>query len=111
MKLHGFALEAVCLFVAAPRLCTREPDLGRQIENEGDVRLEIADRDALESIDERRINIAERALIDPRRIHKTIADHPAATFKRRLDGVADVVVTRCCEQDCLGMRSEWFGRA
>ena len=60
-------------FAAAPRRRAREPFLGRQIEHQREIGPDLADRDALEAGDQRRIELARRALIGARRIGETIA--------------------------------------
>ncbi len=71
-----FGLEPVRNGIAAPRMRAGKADLRRQVENEGQVGLGSPDSELLKTLDERQINLADDALIDPRGIKKAVADHP-----------------------------------
>src|SRR4029077_8055666 len=71
-----FRLEAVRHALAAALLRARKAHLRRHVENESEIRLEVADSDPLKSADETRIEMAELALIDSGRIDEAVADHP-----------------------------------
>ena len=73
MESGALALEPVRLLpFAASRRGARQPFFHRQIEDEREIGPDIADGDALKAGDQRRIELARRALIGPRRIGETI---------------------------------------
>jgi len=106
MELEILPLEPVRCAAAAPRGSALQADLDRQVEDDGEIRLEIADRDPLHRVDERGRHAAETALIGPRRVGETIAQHPCAPIERGLDQCADMVVARGGKQQRLGLGSE-----
>ena len=66
----------------------------RHIENERKVGFQIANRHTFHCAEQLRIDFAEFALIDARRIREPVAQHPRPRFKRRLDNLIDVVIAR-----------------
>ena len=106
-----FRLEAVRHALAAALVRARKAHLRRHVENESEIRLEIADGDPFEGADETRIEMAERALIDSGRVDKAVADHPHALRQRGLDRVAHVIAAGSGEQQCLGLHPERLGHA
>src|SRR3984885_16084347 len=101
-----FGLEAVRRRLAAALSGARHPDFDRNIEHDGEIGHQIADGDALEASDQTMIDLPENALIDARRIDKTVADHPFAGFERRQNGALDMIVARRGEQHRLDVRPE-----
>ena len=89
----------------------RHADVDRDIEHDGEIGHQVADGHALESADQAMIHCAENALIDARRIHKAIADHPFAGFERRQDRALHMIVARGGKQHGLDIRPERLGRA
>ena len=86
-----FSLEPVGHSAAPPLVGTCKSNFGRNIENEGEVGLEVTDSYAFKGADEKRIKAPEGSLVDSRGIDKSIADNPRTLRERRLDGVAHVV--------------------
>ena len=76
MELEVFGLEAVGRAAAAPRRRALQADLDGNVEDDGQVRLEIADGDALHRIEHARRDLAQPALIGARRIREAVAQHP-----------------------------------
>ena len=62
-----------------------QPDLGRHVEDEGQVRLRRVDDDPLEARQELRLEPAVAALVGPRRIGEAVAQHEGAALERRAD--------------------------
>src|SRR5262249_61031100 len=81
-----FRLEAVGHALAASLVGAGKAHLRRHVENEGEIRLEVAGGDPFEGADETRIEMAERTLIDSGRVDETVADHPQALHERGFDG-------------------------
>ena len=75
------------------------------------LRRKIADRDPLKPFDQAQVDPAQNALIDPRRIHKAVADDPLAGRQRRQDRALHVVVAGGGKQHRLHLRPEWLCRA
>src|SRR4051794_35495238 len=98
MEAELLALEPVRRAAAAARGGALEADLDGQIQDDGKVGPEIADRHPLHCIDEADRHAAEATLIGPRRIRETVAQHPNALPERRLDHCADMVVAGGCEK-------------
>src|SRR5262245_56072995 len=109
MEGNRFLLEAVGHLLAAPLAGACKSNFGRDIENEGEVGLEVADAYAFKRADEKRIKAPESALVDSRGVDKSIADNPRALRKRGLDGAAHVVATGSGEQQRFGFYAERLG--
>ncbi len=73
MKPDVFRLEAVGRAAAAPRGRALHADFDGDIEDEGQVRFEIADGDPLHRVEHGGRDLAEAALIGARRIRKPVA--------------------------------------
>ena len=111
MKFHVLRLEAVGLGLAAAQFYAFEAELDRHVEHQSEVGREIADRHALEALDQPLIDLAEDALIDARGIGEAVADHPFAGIERRQDRASHVIVARRRKQHRLDVRAEWLCRA
>ncbi|MNX97915.1 hypothetical protein D3C86_1302980 [compost metagenome] len=64
----------------------------------------------MQGLDEFRLQIAGRALINPRRIEKPVAEHDLAARERRANDLFDMVVAGSRKQDCFHAHAEGFGR-
>src|SRR5262249_13256456 len=109
MKLQIFRLEAIDAVPAPPRRRALEAELGGNVENERDVRPRIAHGDALQALDHARIDVAERALVNPGGVGEAVADDPASGPERGPDELAQVIVTGGGEQNRLRVRTERLG--
>ncbi len=76
MKFYVFGFESVRRAATAAGGGALHPDLHRDVENNRQVGLEIADRDPLHRIENRRRDMAQPALIHPGRVRKPVAQHP-----------------------------------
>ena len=86
-------------------------DLDRDIENDGQIRLEIADGHPLHRIEDRGSDLPQPALIRPRRIRKAVAQHPKSLIERGLDDSAHMVVARGCKQQRFRVRAQQLAHA
>src|ERR1700687_4857768 len=86
---------------AAALLRALHADLFRDVENNGQIGLEIADGYPLHRIQNRRRDLPQAALIGTRRIRKAVTQHPYSLIERRLDDGAAMVVARGCKQQRL----------
>src|SRR5215213_7225768 len=91
---------------ASSRRGPGQPDLGRHVEDEGQVRLRRVDDDALEARQELRLEPAVAALVGARRIGEAVAQHEGAALKRRADLRLEMVAPRRREQKRLGEPAE-----
>src|SRR3954468_4120590 len=91
MRGEGFRLEAVRRGLAAPLARACKTNFGRDIEHEGQIRLEIGHSDPFKRVDESRIDMAQRTLIDPCGVDKTVANNPGTARQGRLYGSAHVI--------------------
>ena len=91
MKFRALGFKAIRRAFAAACRRALARHIDRYVEHEGQIGSEIADGDPLQSLDQPLVDIAERALIDTRGVGETVAHHPFAGGKRRLDGAADMV--------------------
>ena len=107
VKLDVFGLEAVGRAAAAAGGRALHAYLDGHIEDDGQVRLEIADGDPLHRIENRRAaRCPSLTLIGPGRIRETVAQHPVPWLERRLDHGADMVVAGRRKQQRLGVRPQ-----
>jgi hypothetical protein len=106
MQHQLLAFEAVRRAPATPLGGALKPLLGGNVENEGDVRQQPADREPLQGVDQGLRHTGRRPLIGARRIEEAVAHHPLAVEKRLPDGVLDVIASRHREQQGLGERTE-----
>ena len=94
VKADVFRFEPVGGAAAAPGGGALETDFHRHVQDHGEVRFQVADRDPLHRIEKLLRHMPERALIDPRRIRKAVAEHPCALLERGLDHGARMVIAR-----------------
>src|SRR4029078_3214408 len=102
MKPEVFGLETIGCAAATPCRSALQPYLDRDVENDSQVRLEIADGDALHRIEHTGRDLPQPALISARRIRKTVAEYPEAAAERRLNDGTHMVVASGREQQRLG---------
>src|SRR6516225_11546322 len=92
MKAEILGLEPIRRLAPAPGSRAFQSDLHGNVENDGQVRLQIADRDALHGVEKAGRDIAEPALIGPRGIEETVAQYPGALAQRRENDRAHMIV-------------------
>ena len=80
-------------------------DLGIEVEDQRQFGHQTGDRHGFQFGQHAPVELAEYALIDPRRIDETIADHPFAALKRRADQAVDMVDPGGREHQRLGERA------
>ena len=78
MELQVFGLEPVRRAAAAACGRALQADFDGDVENDGQIRLEIADGDALHGVEHARRDLPEPALIGAGRIREAVAQHPGA---------------------------------
>src|SRR5262249_2286293 len=66
---------------------------------------------ALQAADQALIDIAQRALVDARRVDEAIANHPMPRIQRGHNSIAHVIVSRSGKEDSFGFRSKRLGHA
>lgn len=106
VKLDVFRLEPVGSAFAATRCGALHPDFDGHVEDDGEIRLEVADGDALHRVEKPRRHLAERALIGAGRIRKAVAQHPDALRQSGLDHGMHVIVARRGEQQRFSFRAQ-----
>ena len=106
MKSQIFRLETIRHAASAPRRGPLQTDLHGNVQNDGEVRLEIADGDALHGVKHDRRDLPQTALVGAGRIREAVAQHPCSLAKRGLDDGANVIVAGGSEQQRLRIRSE-----
>ena len=111
MKPEIFGLETIGCAAATPCRSALQPDLDRDVENDSQVRLEIADGDALHRIEHTGRDLPQPALISARRIRKTVAEYPEAAAERRLNDGTHMVVASGREQQRLGVGPKQLAHA
>src|SRR5262245_47781032 len=111
VKFRRLGLEPVRVALAAALAGARERGLDLDVQNEREIRPEVRRRHPFKRLDQERIHVAKRPLVDAGRIDKTITDDPMAARERGLDRVAHMIVAGGREQDRLRLRPEWLGRA
>ena len=82
----------------------REPLLDRQVEDQRQIRREIAERETVQSLQRGKRQAAAIALIRQSRIGEAVAHHPTALVERRLDQPLDMVAPRRVKQQGLADR-------
>src|SRR5581483_3741528 len=102
VKVELFGLEPIGCRTAPPPGGALQAKRDGHIENDRQVRLEFADRDPLQGLDQTRIDCTDGALIDPGRIGEAVAHYPFAGLERWLDGALDVILARRSEQHGFG---------
>ena len=98
MKIRVFGFETIGSSTATPFSRAPKTDLDWDIENDGQVRQQIADRDALHRLDQLEIGGTKLALIDACGIDEAIAQHPGAACERRVDQTSHMIVARSRKQ-------------
>ncbi len=111
MELDVFGLEPVRRAAAAAGGGALQADLDGDVEDDGQVRLEIADGDPLHGVEHAGRDLPQPALIGPRRIRKAVAQHPGPLAERGLDHGAHMVVARGGKQQRLGVGPEQLAHA
>jgi hypothetical protein len=106
MKFHIFGFEPVRRASAAAGGGALHADLHRDVENNGQVGLEIADGDPLHRIENRWRDLAEPALIHPGRVRKPVAQHPDSLIQGRLNHRTHMIVARGSKQQRFGIGAE-----
>ena len=106
MECEIFRLETVYRSVCAASVGAIKPFIGRQIENERQIRPRGADRDGFQRENESWIEIAERALIGASRIRKAIADDYCALRERGPDRLVEMVDAGRREDNRLRSRTQ-----
>ena len=76
MELDVLRLETIGRAAAAPGGRALQADFDGDVENDGQVRLEIADGDALHRVEHAGRDLPQPALIGARRIREAVAQHP-----------------------------------
>ena len=98
-ELQGLGLETIGRPASA---CTREPELGRKIEQECQIGSQLALNQALEQCDARGIQSASAALIGVGRVGKAIAEHPDTGLERGTDRLGQMLGARREHEEQLG---------
>ena len=111
MKFDVFRLEPVGRAGAAAGGRALHADFDGDIENDGQIRLEVADGDPLHRVEHGGRDLAQAALIGACRIRKPVAQHPCSLTERGLDDRAHVVVARGRKQQRLGVRAQQLAHA
>ena len=111
MEFEVFGLEPVRRAAAATRCGALQADLDGDVENDGQVRLEIADGDPLHGVEHAGRDLPQPALIGAGRIREAVAQHPGALAERGLDHGADMVVAGGREQQRLRIGPEQLAHA
>ena len=106
MELQVFRLEPVRHAAAAASGRALQTDFHGNVQNDGQVRLEIADGDALHGVEHARRDLPQAALIGAGRIREAVAQHPCSLAERGLDDGANVIVAGGSEQQRLRLRSK-----
>ncbi len=101
-----FRLEAIRHAAAATGGGALQADLHGDIQNDGQVRLEIADGDALHRVEHIRRDLPQAALVGAGRIREPVAQHPCSLAKRGLDNRTHMIVAGRCEQQRLRLRAQ-----
>ena len=89
----------------------RKAFLDRQVEDQRQIRGEIANREAVQCPQIRKRQAAAIALIGQGRISEAVADHPTAPVELRLDQPRDMVAPRRVKQQGLADRVPAFAGA
>ncbi len=105
------SLEPVRNGIAAPRMRAGKADLRRQIENDGQVGRGSPDSELFKALDERQVDLADDALINPRGIEKAVADHPLLRPQGRFYERVEMVGARCRKQQGFRVGTEALGGA
>src|SRR4029078_6559681 len=92
VELDALCLEAVGRAAAAPCGRPLHADLDGNIEDDGEGRLEVADRDPLHRVENIRRDLSQSTLIGGGRVEESIAQHPEALIEGRLNQRPDMVV-------------------
>ena len=111
MELNVFRLEAIRRAAAATGGGALQADLNGDIQNDGQVRLEIADGDPLHRVENTGRDLPQPALVGAGRIREPVAQHPCPLAERGLDNRAHMVVARRCKQQRLGLRPKQLAHA
>jgi hypothetical protein len=86
-----FGLEPIRCCAPAPRRGPRQPDVRRQVQDQGEVRLGRAHSHPLERPNEPPVHAAEDSLIDPGGIREPIAQNPRSDLERWFDHAEHVI--------------------
>ena len=111
MELNVFRLEAIGHAAAATGGGALQADLDGNIQDDGEVRLEVTDGDPLHGVEHVRRDLPQPALIGARRIRETVAQHPRPLTERGLDNRAHMVVAGRGKQQRLGLGTKQLAHA
>ena len=114
MDLELFFLETVRGgsrgFLPCPSAGALQADIGREVENEGDIGHGCADGNALERCHQRRLDIAGDALIHTGGIDEAVAENDIATGKRWPDHAIQMIGTGSGKQERFHAHTKGLGR-